>query len=72
MIRRFDGERPVFLLDTEHTSYAFRVLPTGHAEHLYYGRRIGADSAAALEPLTEKADRLRKLYGGLPSELHQC
>ena len=54
MIRRFDGERPAFLLDTDHSSYAFRVLPTGHLEHLYYGRRIGAASAEALEALTEK------------------
>ena len=54
MIRRFDGERPAFLLDTENTSYAFRVLPTGHLEHLYYGRRIGAGGAEALASLEEK------------------
>ena len=54
MIRRFDGERPAFLLDTENTSYAFRVLPTGHLEQLYYGRRLGADNAEALSSLTEK------------------
>ena len=30
----------VFTLDTEHTSYVFRVMETGHLEHLYYGRKI--------------------------------
>ena len=27
----------IFLLNTEHTSYLFSVLPTGQMEHLYYG-----------------------------------
>ena len=54
MIRRLDGTNPGFVLDTEHTTYAFRVLPTGHLEHLHYGRRIHADTVEALEPLTEK------------------
>ena len=40
MIRRFDGDRPLFLLETENTSYAFRVLPTLHLEHLHYGPRL--------------------------------
>ena len=29
-----------FLLNTNHTSYAFRVMDTGHLEHLYYGKKI--------------------------------
>lgn len=29
-----------FCLDTNGTTYAFRVLPTGQLEHLYYGKRI--------------------------------
>ena len=29
-----------FLLQTNHTSYAFAVLPTGQLEHLYYGKKL--------------------------------
>ena len=29
-----------FILNTKNTTYAMRVLPTGHLEHLYYGRKI--------------------------------
>lgn len=29
-----------FSLNTKSTSYAFRVLPTGQLEHLYYGKKI--------------------------------
>ena len=54
MIRRLGEELPAFLLDTEGSSYAFRVLPTGHLEHLYYGKRIGPETAEALASLTEK------------------
>lgn len=45
-----------FQLDTEHTSYCFRVTDTGHPEHLYYGRRItsGENLAESLAFLTEK------------------
>ena len=32
-----------FLLNTANTSYAFRVMETGHLEHLYYGKTIGHD-----------------------------
>ncbi|MCR5418281.1 MAG: alpha-galactosidase [Lachnospiraceae bacterium] len=32
----------VYILSTDHTTYAFRVLDTGHLEHLYYGRKIRA------------------------------
>jgi len=54
MIRRLGEELPSFLLETPGSSYAFRVLPTGHLEHLYYGRRIGADCAEDLLPFAEK------------------
>ena len=54
MIRRFDGDAPLFLLDTEHTSYAFRVLPTGHLEQLHYGPKLSISSAEELSSLTEK------------------
>ena len=48
MIKEKDG---VFALETERTSYLFRVMDTGHLEHLYYGRKIRLRDAAAL---TEK------------------
>lgn len=37
-----------FALETEHSSYLFRVMETGHLEHLYYGRRIRFRDTAAL------------------------
>lgn len=46
-----------FVLDTEHTTYCFRVMDTGHLEHLYYGRKITIANAAGEEaylPLMEK------------------
>jgi alpha-galactosidase len=54
MIRPFDGEHPAFVLDTERTTYAFRILPTGQPEQLYFGRRIGIGGAEELEALREK------------------
>ena len=33
-------ENQLFSLHTRHTSYLFRVMETGHLEHLYYGRKI--------------------------------
>ncbi len=33
-------EKGVFVLDTEHTTYAFRIMESGHPEHLYYGRKL--------------------------------
>lgn len=29
-----------FVLETEHTTYCFRVLETGQLEHLYYGKKL--------------------------------
>lgn len=40
----------IFVLHTAHTTYAFRKLPTGQLEHLYYGRKI-----YVREPLDENA-----------------
>lgn len=37
MIRK---EKDYFILDTDHTTYCFQVLPTGQLEHLYYGRKL--------------------------------
>jgi len=62
LIRAIDEK--IFILDTPHTSYVFRVLETGHLEHLYYGRRLhfaagreeneGGPSEAVVEALSEK------------------
>jgi len=38
-----------FVLDTDNTTYAFRVCPTGHLEHLYYGPYIHVDSDTELQ-----------------------
>ena len=54
MIRVLGDRRPGFVLDTETTTYAFRILPTGQPEHLYYGPRIAIADEAALEHLTER------------------
>ncbi len=49
MIRR---DKSLFVLDTANTSYCFRIQPSGHLEHLYYGRRI--DLTGGFEPLIQK------------------
>ena len=54
MIRSFALERPSFVLDTAETTYAFHILPTGHPEQLYYGRRIPVPDADALAALAQK------------------
>ncbi len=47
-------EETSFILDTPKSTYAFRVLPTGQLEHLYYGRRIRLEKASDLDALAEK------------------
>ena len=54
MIRRFAGDGEAFALHTKNSSYLFRVLPTGHLEQLYYGKRIDPESPEELASLTEK------------------
>ncbi|MBQ7390253.1 MAG: alpha-galactosidase [Clostridia bacterium] len=51
MIRQLDT---VFVLDTKNTTYTFRVMESGHLEHLYYGERIEIDSPEDVLSLTEK------------------
>ena len=43
-----------FILDTDTTTYAFRITATGHPEHLYYGRRISLPDGIGAEALVEK------------------
>ncbi|MCM1257713.1 MAG: alpha-galactosidase [Roseburia sp.] len=33
-------EKKCFILETKNTSYVFRIMETGHLEHLYYGRKL--------------------------------
>ncbi|MBE6699831.1 MAG: alpha-galactosidase [Ruminococcaceae bacterium] len=41
-------ENGVFSLETQNTSYLFRVTSRGHLEHIYYGTRVSVADAAAL------------------------
>ena len=54
MIHMTDSTHPFFELSTAHTTYAFRVMDTGHLEHLYYGRKITLCNETDFDPLTEK------------------
>lgn len=56
MIKKLNGERPSFILSTDNTTYAFAVMPSGHLEHLYYGRRIELGSAEELDVFREKRE----------------
>ena len=56
MIRQLKGETPVFVLDTDRTSYVFSVRPSGHLEHLYYGAKITVDKAEDCDVFREKRE----------------
>ena len=43
-----------FILNTNQTTYCFRVMETGHLEHLYYGRRLNLQDGMGVEALVEK------------------
>ncbi|MBR1853462.1 MAG: alpha-galactosidase [Lachnospiraceae bacterium] len=65
-------EDKVFFLHTPHTSYVFRVLPTGQLEHLYYGRRLhfpakaGKDVEKASDGMTNSTEDIAlSMIGGL-------
>ncbi|MGB4661907.1 MAG: alpha-galactosidase [Mobilitalea sp.] len=45
-------ENELFVLETKDTTYCFRVMPSGHLEHLYYGSKIKL--SGGYEPLIEK------------------
>ena len=51
MIRQLGN---VFVLDTNHTTYCFQVLESGHLEHLYYGKRLRIEQASDVKSLAEK------------------
>lgn len=47
-------DKDLFILNTKDTTYSFRILPSGHLEHMYYGKKIHTE--AGYEPLTEKVE----------------
>lgn len=51
MIREYNQS---YVLETDNTTYCFRVLPTGHLEHLYYGRKITLTDDEDMKALVEK------------------
>lgn len=55
-----DGK--LFVLNTSKTTYAFRVMETGHLEHLYYGRKIRLDSDDGIRELNEFAPGNTSIY----------
>lgn len=56
MIKKLEGEHPAFILDTDNTSYVFAVMPSGHLEHLYYGKKTVINSLEELEVFREKRE----------------
>lgn len=54
MIHMIQGKHPYFVLYTKSTAYCFRVMETGHLEHLYYGRKITISDRKSAEALREK------------------
>jgi len=56
MIRVITEDTPLFKLDTDNTTYMFKVTATGHLEHLYYGSKIDADSSDGLVEQHEFAE----------------
>lgn len=51
MIREYNQN---YVLETDNTTYCFRVIPTGHLEHLYYGRKITLTDDEDMKALVEK------------------
>ena len=43
----------IFHIATDNTSYIVHILPSGHAEHLDYGKRL-RDAGASLTAIREK------------------
>lgn len=47
-------ENNLFVLNTKDTIYSFQIMPSGHLEHLYYGRKINL--TGGFLPITEKVE----------------
>ena len=56
MIRRLEGEKSAFVLDTNATTYVLSIAPSGHVEHLYYGTKINITDAAECDVFREKRE----------------
>ena len=63
MIRAADR---TYIFSSPHSTYAFRVMETGHLEHLYYGPSLGDVSKFSEEALLHSAEVLeeRKEFPG--------
>ncbi|MCR5215449.1 MAG: alpha-galactosidase [Lachnospiraceae bacterium] len=60
MIKQFDN---AYILETKHTSYVMRVLPSKQIEHLYYGPKITMEKVEADPTLGESVlDPFLPLY----------
>ena len=55
-----------YVLSTLHSAYVFRIMETGHPEHLYYGPSLGDPDLLSGEALAHTADVLeeRKEFAG--------
>ena len=55
-----------YVLSTPHSAYVFRIMETGHPEHLYYGPSLGDPYLLSDEALAHTADVLeeRKEFAG--------
>ena len=73
MIERFGS---LFALHTEHTSYLFRITPSGDAEHLYYGERVlvtgEEDAQAAIPKLAFGPGNTIMRSPARPTEIPEC
>ena len=49
-----------YILSTRHSAYAFRVMETGHLEHLYYGPSLGDSAQLSEEALLHSAEALEE------------
>ena len=57
MIKQFEN---LFVLETAASSYVFRVLESGHLEHLYYGKRLTIENAEEQVIFIAQTDRMKQ------------
>ena len=62
MITVKGDKSPLFILNTNRTTYAMKVLDSGHVEHLYYGRKIHLDNEDGLTEQHEFAPGTAVVY----------
>ena len=62
MITVKGDKTPLIILDTAHTTYAMKVLDSGHVEHLYYGKKIRLDDEDGLTEQHEFAPGTSAVY----------